>query len=128
VHALEAVGDRPGAYIIYADDKTYPEGGVFWTRSTEAGTVFIAPDGASTLVLTLHVGPAGGRVQITVADQDHSLDLTHDETRTIEIPLPPARQLVPVTVRASAHFRPRDREPASTDSRWLGCQVRIGLK
>jgi hypothetical protein len=128
VHALEAIGDRPGAYIVYADDKTYPEGGVFWTRSTEAGTVFIAPDGASTLVLTVHVGPVGGRVEITVADQDHSLDLTHDETRTIEIPLPPARQLVPVAVRASAHFRPRDHEPGSTDPRWLGCQVRIGLK
>jgi hypothetical protein len=33
-----------------------------------------------------------------------------------------------VTVRASAHFRPRDHEPGSTDARWLGCQVRIGLK
>jgi hypothetical protein len=128
VHALEAIVDRPGAYIVYADDKTYPEDGVFWTRSTEAGTVFITSDGASTLVLTLHVGPVGGRVQITVADQDHSLDLTHDETRTIDIPLPPARQLVRVTVRASAHFRPLDHEPGSTDPRWLGCQVRIGLK
>jgi hypothetical protein len=128
VRALESIVGHPGGYIIYTDDHTYPEGGVFWTRSTEAGTVLVARDGASTLVLTVHVGPVGGHVAITVAGEDHSLDLAHDETRTIEITRSSDRQLVPVTVRATGHFRPRDHDPGSTDARWLGAQVRIGLK
>ena len=125
---MEPIGDRTGAYLVYPDDHTYPEGGVFWTRGTEAGTVLVARDGASMLVLTLHVGPVGGRVAITVAGQDHSIDLAHDETRTIEIALAPGSELVPITVRATAQFRPRDLEPGSKDDRWLGSQVRIGLK
>src|SRR5205085_1057035 len=66
--------------------------------------------------------------RIDVAGADHSLELAHDETRTIEIELATARPLIPVTVRAAAQFRPRDHEPGSTDARRLGCQVRIELK
>jgi hypothetical protein len=127
-HAIEAIGDRAGAYIVYADDETYPEGGVFWTRSTRSGAVWIAPGGASTLVLTLHVGPIGGRVHLRVAGEDRSQDLMHDETRVLEIPLSRTHELLPITVGATQQFRPSDHPPGSSDTRWLGCQVRISLK
>lgn len=128
VHALEPVDGRAGAYIVYADRKTYPERGVFWTRGTAPGTVFVAPGGASTLVLTLHVGPVGGTVRINVAGRDHFLDLSHDQTRQIEVPLTAGNALVPVTVQAPGQFRPSEHEAGSTDERWLGCEVRIGLR
>ena len=127
-HAIEAIGDRAGAYIVYADDETYPEGGVFWTRSTRSGAVWIAPGGASTLILTLHVGPLGGRVHLRVAGEDRSQDLMHDETRVLEIPLSRTHELLPITVGATQQFRPSDHAPGSSDTRWLGCQVRISLK
>ena len=128
VHAIDAIAGQPGAYVVYGDDETYPEGGVFWTRSTHAGRVFVSPAGASTLVLTLHVGPVGGAVRVRVDGQDHSVTLARDQTRQIEIPLVRADRLIPVTVEAPGRFRPSDHEPGSTDQRWLGCQVRIGLR
>jgi hypothetical protein len=128
VRELEPIDGHPGAFIVYANTETYPEGGVFWTRSTNAGTVLVAPGGASTLVLTLHVGPLDGAVRVLVDGQDHSLTLPHDGTQQIEIPLPSTKPLVPVTVQAAGHFRPADHEAGSTDQRWLGCQVRIGLR
>lgn len=126
--ALEPIDGIPGSYIVYADRNTYPEGGVFWTRGTSLGTVLVAPERATILVLTLHVGPIGGRLRLHVGGQDRSVDLAPDETRTIEIPLPGTRWLIPITVAAAGEFRPRDHEPGSNDTRWLGAQVRIGLR
>jgi hypothetical protein len=128
VRALEPIAGRPGAFIVYANGDTYPEGGVFWTRGTREGRVLVATGGASTLVLTLHVGPAGGVVHVTVAGQDRSLTLAPDQTREISVPLSTADRLVPVTVEAPGSFRPADHEPGSTDQRSLGCQVRIALQ
>ena len=128
VHAIEAIERRPGAFIVYGDGNTYPEDGVFWTRGTRAGQVLVAPGGAATLVLTLHVGPAGGVVRLTVGGQDRSVTLARDQTQQIEIPIPPDIRLVPIVVQAPGEFRPADHEPGSTDQRWLGCQIRIGLR
>ena len=128
VHAIEPIDGRPGAYIVYADGDTYPEGGVFWTNGTHAGRVFVAPGGASTLVLTLHVGPAGGAVRLLVNGEDHSVTLARDQTQQVEVSLPHALLIVPVIVEAPGRFRPSDHEPGSTDRRWLGCQVRVGLR
>jgi hypothetical protein len=128
VHALEAIDARPGAFIVYADAGTFPENGVFWTQGTSAGTVLVVPAGASTLVLTLHVGPAAGTVRLTVDGEDRSVALARDETRQLEIPLSPAARLVPIVIQAPGSFRPSDHEPGSTDRRWLGCQVRVSLR
>jgi hypothetical protein len=113
---------------VYADANTFPENGVFWTQGKNAGEVLVAPAGAATLVLTLHLGPVGGAVRLTVDGQDRSVTLARDETRQIEIPLSPTARLVPLVVKAPARFRPSDHEPGSTDRRWLGCQVRVGLR
>jgi hypothetical protein len=128
VHALDAIEGRPGAFMVYADADTFPENGAFWTQGTSAGKVLVAPAGASTLVLTLHVGPAGGTVRLTVDGQDRSVPLARDETRRLEIPLSPSARLVSIVVQAPGSFRPADHEPGSTDRRWLGCQVRVDLR
>jgi hypothetical protein len=128
IHAIERAGGRPDAYIVYADGDTYPEGGVFWTRGTRTATVFVAPGGAATLILTLHVGPAGGTVQLTVDGSDRSVTLPPGQTQEIEVPLRPAARLIPILVRSSGEFRPSEREPGSTDQRRLGCQVRVELR
>jgi hypothetical protein len=39
---IEAIADRPQAYLVYVDEHAYPEGGVFWTRSTERAEVLLA--------------------------------------------------------------------------------------
>ena len=126
--AIEPIASRAGAYIIYGDHQSYPEGGVFWTHVTKAAKVFIAPAGAATLVLTLHLGPAGGPVRLLVDRSDRSLTLSPNETRTVEIAVDPAARIIPIAIEAPGGFRPSDLDAGSTDHRWLGCQVGIGLR
>ena len=126
--SIEAIPGRPGAFIVYADHKSFPEGGMFWTQGTRASEVFLDAAGASTLALTLHVGPVEGPVRVLVDGTDHSVTLSRDETRRIEISIGPHRTLVPVIVQAAGGFRPSDHEPGSTDRRWLGCHVRVELE
>jgi hypothetical protein len=128
IHAVEPIANHPGAYIVYADANTFPEGGIFWTRDTHQGDVFVAPAGATTLVLTLDPGPIGRRVSLQVGGQHLEVDLGGDEARRVEVPVPAGMPLVPVSVQASGTFRPADVDPRSDDVRWLGCQVRIELR
>ncbi|MGH9143955.1 MAG: hypothetical protein ACRD2I_22685, partial [Vicinamibacterales bacterium] len=125
---IESIAGRPGAFIIYADAETYPEGGVFWTEGTASGKVLVAPAGATTLALTLHLGPVAGAVRVTVDSQDHFVTLARDETLRLDVPLPNGARLVPIVVAAPGSFRPSDHDPRSTDHRRLGCQVRIELR
>jgi hypothetical protein len=128
IHAIEPIANHPLAYIAYADANTFPEGGIFWTRDTHEGDVFVAPAGATMLVLTLYPGPVGGRVSLRVGGQHLEVNLSRDETRQIEVPVPDGMRLVPLSVQASGTFRPADVDPRSDDVRWLGCQVRIELR
>jgi hypothetical protein len=128
IHAIEPIANHPLAYIAYADANTFPEGGIFWTRDTHEGDVFVAPAGATMLVLTLYPGPVGGRVSLRVGGQHLEVNLSRDETRQIEVPVPDGMRLVPLSVQASGTFRPADVDPRSDDVRWLGCQVRVELK
>jgi hypothetical protein len=77
---IEALGDRPGAYIAYVDAHAYPEGGVFWTRATELATVLVAPGGASRILLTLHVGPESGDVRISLSGKEMTVHVEADHT------------------------------------------------
>ena len=100
-----------------------------WWGGSSAPARFLVPVlPTSTLVRTLHAGPAGGTARVTVAGQGRSVTLARDETRDVAVPLSPADRLVPVVVEAPASFRPSDHEAGSTDRRWLGWQVRIGLR
>ena len=128
VRALEPIENHPGAFIVYTNADTYPEHGTFWTRGANTGTVSIAAHGASALVLTVHIGAVGGGVRLVVDGHDHTLSLPPNGTRQIEIPVPPGAALVHATVAAATPFRPSDHETGSTDQRWLGCQVRVGLR
>ena len=125
---IEAISARPGAFLVYTGPQTYPEGGVFWTRGKDTASVYVSTGGASTLALTLHIGPRGGAVRLSVDGQDRSLTLEPNSTRQIEIPVRPDHTMVQVIVAASTEFRPADHEPGSTDRRRLGVQVRVDLR
>jgi hypothetical protein len=131
--ALEATGAEPidgppGSYIAYVDDKSYPEGGVYWTRDIQASHVELVPNGGRELHLVLHVGPDGGPVAIEIGEQPLQIDMKPNETRDISAPLPSGRSSVGLTVRASRPFRPSQADPSSDDGRMLGCQVRPRIR
>jgi hypothetical protein len=128
VRVIEALPQRANAYIGYVDDSAFPENGVFWTRGTERGTVLLAPAGAATLVLTLHVGPVATPVTVWVGEARSEIAMAAEETRVVRLPLPPGAGAVKVAVQAGASFRPSEVDARATDSRSLGCQVRLELE
>jgi hypothetical protein len=128
VRAVESLPTPPNAYLAYVDEGTYPENGVFWTRGTERGTVVLAPAGATTLVATLHVGPVATAVTIWVDQMRSDIAMAAEETRVLRLPLARAARAVTVAVQAGSSFRPSEVASAMTDSRSLGCQVRVSLE
>jgi hypothetical protein len=125
--AIEALG-RPGAYLVYGDDQSFPEGGVFWTRGTEPANVLVAPGGASRLRLTLHLGPRSGRVQLTIAGEERPVDVQANATTQVAVDVPQGVRLVPIRVQSPVWFRPSDVDHATDDTRSLGCQVRVDVE
>jgi hypothetical protein len=128
VRLIESLPGRPNAYFGYVGDGLFPENGVFWTRGTSRGTILLAPAGASTLVMTLHVGPLPTPVTIWVEQARSDLAMAAEETRVVRVPLRPGTGMVTVTVQAGASFRPSEVDATTTDSRSLGCQTRLALE
>jgi hypothetical protein len=122
--AVEPIGEATRSFLAYVDDHTYPEGGVFWTRGTEKGTVVVVTGSGTRLGLILHVGPTGGSVAIDAGGQRIDLDLQPNETREVPISLVPGAKKVLVSVKADRAFRPAEVDSKSGDRRQLGCQVR----
>jgi hypothetical protein len=128
VRTMEALGDRPGAYLVYVDDHAYPEKGVFWTRATEPATVLVATGGASRILLTLYLGPETGDVKMSLAGKDGIARVEAGNTAEVHLAVPAGVGLVSMTIESPTSFRPADVNPASDDTRTLGCQVRVRLE
>ena len=125
VRRVESVAGRPDAYMAYVNDGAFPEGGVFWTRGRSEADLLVATGGASTLRLTVHAGPAGGAVRLHIDGRELEVALDPGETRVVPVPVPPDATVVSLAVQASGSFRPADVDRNSTDTRELGCQVRV---
>jgi hypothetical protein len=117
-------GGADGVYVFYVDDDTFPEGGRYWTRGGRPGRVQIAPGGAHTLTLTLHVGAPDGEVRVTVGGEVQRLTLSPTEDfRTLTFPIAPGTQLLPIEVYTAGGVTPHEIDVSSHDTRFLGCYV-----
>jgi hypothetical protein len=125
--SVEPLAESGQAYLAYVDDNTYPEGGTFWTKSTNRGTVVVARAGRTAMRLVLHVGPGGGAVDVDAGSWHWRGDFEPNATRELDVPLP-AGDVVPLSVRASRAFVPARVDSGSADWRRLGCQVRVLLQ
>jgi hypothetical protein len=130
VHAVDAVPGQEDAYLVYTDAGTFPEGGVFWTNGTRTGRVLVVPAHGREIRLTLHLGPVGGTVRVTAGREPRREDVVIEPegTRTIAIAVGDGTRFVPVTVQAPVSFRPAEVDPSSSDTRDLGCQVRVEVQ
>jgi hypothetical protein len=125
---IEEVGSRPGAYLIYVDDHSYPEGGVFWTRGTERSEVLVAPGPYSRIRLTLHLGPQSGDVQVAALGVEKMVRVETNGSAEVLIEVPAGRRLMPIAIQSPTAFRPSVVDPRSDDARTLGVQVRVDLE
>ena len=80
------------------------------------------------MTLTLFSGPSGAECTVILPGAPQTVKMAPGQTSTVSFDVPPNKRVVPLSVGASAFFRPSEADPASTDSRGLGCQVRIGLE
>jgi hypothetical protein len=128
VRSIESLDARDGAYLVYTDEHAYPEGPVFWSRGTAETALWVAPAGASKIMLKLSTGPKSGDVSVSVAGQSQTVSMVANEVKDVTFDLPPGRSIVPLTVRSTVTFRPAEIDRKSTDMRGLGCQVRISLE
>jgi hypothetical protein len=125
---IESIPGHPGAYLAYLNEHAYPEGGVFWTRGTGEASVLVAAGGARRMTLTLFSGPSGADCTVSLHEARQAVRMIPGQTSAVSFDLPGGDRVVPLTVAASAFFRPSETEPASTDGRGLGCQVRVALE
>jgi len=128
VRSIESLDARSGAYLIYTDEHAYPEGPVFWSRGTAETALWVAPAGASKMTLKLSTGPKSGDVSVSVAGKTQTVPVVANEVKDVTFDLPPGGSMVRLTVRSTVMFRPAEVDRQSTDTRGLGCQVRIGLE
>ena len=128
IRVMEPIPGASHAYLVYADDLAYPEGGIFWTRGTGPTRVLVAPGGASRLTLTLSLGPMSGDVRLVVGDRTSTVTVPANEPTRVIFDLPPGVRTVPLEVRSPTMFRPSEVDPDSGDRRLLGCQVRVVLE
>ncbi|HEY6214035.1 MAG TPA: hypothetical protein VIW45_17195, partial [Vicinamibacterales bacterium] len=128
VRAIESVDGRRGGYIVYADDNAYPERGVFWTRASAGADTLVVPGDYRRIVLTLSLGPLSGRVRLIVDGADKSEDVSANASVRVAFDVPSGARAVPITVQSPGWFRPSESDPSSSDTRRLGCQVRIDLE
>jgi hypothetical protein len=80
------------------------------------------------MALTLFSGPSGADCTVIPPDGPQTVKMIPGQTSAVSFDLPAGRRIVPLTVSASAFFRPSEADPASTDGRGLGCQVRVSLE
>lgn len=125
---IESLPGPLGRYLVYTDGEAYPELGTFWSRGTAETTVLLAPAGASRATLTLSTGPMAGDVEVSVGAEPRTVPMRANESQAVTFALPGGQSLVPVRIRSSVMFRPSEVNPASGDSRGLGCQVVFALE
>lgn len=148
--ARRSLGGMPPVAAYFPDDGAYvPEGDSFWVRGKSRADVLLrAPAvGSATgettslriqrLALEITNGRAPNRIVVSAGWRRVTLDLAAGEVRSIDfkpaggVPYKPAvyptNYIYTFSVSTSAGFVPFLEEAGSTDSRYLGALVRVGV-
>jgi hypothetical protein len=125
VRRIESLPGPEGAYMAYVDDNAFPEGGIFWTRGTARTEVLVATVGKPFVNLTLHTGPLRGAVHLVIDGKPREVEIGSGGTRVVSAPVRAGASYVALSIQSPGAFRPSEVDPASTDTRLLGCQVRV---
>lgn len=122
-----AAAQYPAAHLYFHDEQLYPEAQGFWTMGHSASrvTVAVPPDRATTPVtLRIHPGAKPNAATISTFGWEQRVELVPGEAVEVELPMFPSG-VIPLTINAESGFYPRDADPASTDSRFLGIWVEV---
>ena len=122
---VESIGGRDGAWLVYLDDQSFPEGGVFWTRGGASAAFLVVPGDARRLRVQVQAGAAAGTARVEIGSTRRDLSLAPQEVQVIDVDVANGVSSLPMRVSFPGSFRPRDVNKESTDARLLGCRVSV---
>ena len=79
--------------------------------------------GPGRVRLTLSTGPRDGEIRLTTRGGTRRIVSRADAVQDVEIEVPKGGGLLPIAIGSSVDFRPAEVDPASSDTRLLGCRV-----
>jgi hypothetical protein len=116
----------PGATLYFHNEQMYPEPAGFWTvgkRSVEV-TVAVAPGQPMPIVLRVHSGGQANEAVFSTFGWLRRYQLQPGAAVDVALPIVPGG-VIPLTISTNSGFQPRDLDPASRDTRFLGIWVEI---
>jgi hypothetical protein len=111
--------------VFFLDDRAFPEPGAFWVGGGRETSFVVAPDHAAAVTLALRNGPEANEITTWIGGQRQTLAMAPDESRTVDVAVPPSRGATLVRIAASGGFRPSDVDSANRDDRYLGVYVQV---
>jgi hypothetical protein len=111
--------------VFFLDDRAFPEPGAFWVGGGRETSFVVAPDHAAAVTLALRNGPVANEITTWIGGQRQTLAMAPDESRTVDVAVPPSRGATLVRIAASGGFRPSDVDSANRDGRFLGVYVQV---
>jgi len=116
-----------GTSVFFFDAAAWAEPTGFWVRGGRTASVLVARQAeakpASQLRLATHCGPVANSVRIASRAESHELELAPGQRHNVALPAEDNRVHVEVTPLRS--FVPAAVDPASEDTRELGCWVEV---
>ena len=128
IWSVQSIGGRLGAYLFFMDRNTFVDPEVNWVQGARVSEMWVSPAGATRMRVAIRNGGADNRITVTVGDHAEQFQLAAWETRDLVVPVPEGAALVPLSVAPEGGFVPAEVDPASTDTRLLGCELAVVLE
>jgi hypothetical protein len=110
--------------LLVHDASASPEPAGFWVIGRRDARVTFVGDSDRPLMLRMHSGLRPNRLRIATSDWKQTLDL--EPGKRVELTLPSAdRRVIAVDFYVEDGFTPRDHDPGSQDTRFLGVWVEV---
>jgi hypothetical protein len=111
------------AVLFLRGGHAYTERGGTWIGGGDFGEFVIAPDTGAPMRVFVRNAPVRNQVTLESGEWRRTLTLEPREERMFDIPDRPDARGASLRVTTTAGVRPSDVDPASTDTRLLGCWI-----
>jgi hypothetical protein len=112
--------------IFFHEERMYPEPTGVWLpgQRTIQMTVAVPPTHTAPVVLRIHSGGKANLATFTTFDWERDYSLVPGQAADVELPMVNG-SVIPLTVTVADGFSPREIDPSSNDTRFLGIWVEV---
>jgi hypothetical protein len=119
---------RFGVTTAYAlDHRAWFETAGIWVSGSSDTTLVLQPDvGIQRLPVLVRNGAVSNECGLEMDARREALRMNPGEVRRVDLSAMTGGRPIVLRLHSSSGFRPRDIDPGSQDSRWLGCWIAFG--